>query len=105
MIKTLYFLKMEGIGNDFIVTHHLRPKHIPVDFIAREAIRLCDRRRGIGADGLITITGRDAGDQADCTMTLQNADGGEADEEVVAGGVKLRKVQRRHTGSDARVAP
>ena len=35
---------------------------------------LCDRHRGIGADGLITIApGRDG---ADCTMTLVNADGG-----------------------------
>ncbi len=40
---------------------------------------LCDRHRGIGADGLITIGPGDAGAGVDCTMRLQNADGGDAE--------------------------
>ena len=38
---------------------------------------LCDRHRGVGADGLITI--EPGADGADCTMVLHNADGGVAE--------------------------
>jgi diaminopimelate epimerase len=41
------------------------------------AAGLCDRRRGIGADGLIRILAGTGG--ADCTMELTNADGGLAE--------------------------
>ncbi len=59
---------------------------------------MCDRHRGIGADGLITI-GR-GGSGADCTMTLQNADGGVA--EMSGNGIRcLAWVAARHgLGSD-----
>jgi diaminopimelate epimerase len=61
--------KLHGAGNDFLVT-------IVSDGRAPDAglaVRLCDRRRGIGADGLIAVLpGRDG---ADCTMELRNADG------------------------------
>lgn len=76
MIKPLSFLKMEGLGNDFIVTHNLRPKHASADVIAREAIRLCNRRRGIGADGLIMLL---PSKNADFRMRIFNSDGSEAE--------------------------
>src|SRR5262245_16313744 len=38
---------------------------------------LCDRRRGVGADGLIRLLG--GSDGADCEMELTNADGGLAE--------------------------
>lgn len=47
----LEFTKMEGAGNDFAVfapTSH-------IDFTPSMAARLCDRRRGIGADGLMIL--------------------------------------------------
>jgi diaminopimelate epimerase len=66
--------KLHATGNDFLVLL------APDDGFALDAITiaaLCDRHRGIGADGLITIgPGRDG---ADCTMTLVNADGGLAE--------------------------
>jgi diaminopimelate epimerase len=46
---------------------------VPVDVVAA----VCDRHRGIGADGLITVG--PGGGGADCTMLLQNADGGVAE--------------------------
>jgi diaminopimelate epimerase len=61
--------KLHGAGNDFLVTV-VPDGHAPD---AGLAMRVCDRHRGIGADGLITLLpGRDG---ADCTMELRNADG------------------------------
>jgi len=65
--------KLHGAGNDFLVT--IAPEGGAPD--AALATRVCDRHRGIGADGLITVLpGRDG---ADCTMELRNADGGLAE--------------------------
>lgn len=79
-MTTLHLSKLHATGNDFLVLADLearlgsagRPRLAPS---LRAA--LCDRRRGIGADGLIRIVG--AGDGADCTMELTNADGGLAE--------------------------
>jgi diaminopimelate epimerase len=75
-MTTLHLSKLHATGNDFLV-------RLALDGEARLAPatveQLCDRHRGIGADGLITISGADAGDDADCTMTLRNADGSEAE--------------------------
>ena len=70
---TLQVSKLHGTGNDFLVTVAAAGK-APDDTVARA---LCDRHRGIGADGLITLLpGRDG---ADCAMELRNADGGIAE--------------------------
>jgi diaminopimelate epimerase len=66
--------KHHGLGNDFLVLLDLDGIH-PVS--AADAIALCDRRQGIGADGLIRVTAG-AGD-ADVTMQLLNADGSAAE--------------------------
>jgi diaminopimelate epimerase len=75
-MTTLHLSKLHATGNDFLV-------RLALDGEGRLAPatveQLCDRHRGIGADGLITISGAGAGEAADCTMTLQNADGGEAE--------------------------
>jgi len=74
-MSDLLLSKLHATGNDFLVQVELdrsRPELDPVVISA-----LCDRHRGVGADGLITIgPGRDG---ADCTMTLVNADGGRAE--------------------------
>jgi diaminopimelate epimerase len=66
----LHLTKLEGAGNDFLVA--LDPTGAVV--IAPGLVRvLCDRRRGIGADGVIRVgPGRDG---ADVSMELWNADG------------------------------
>ncbi|GAC1309065.1 MAG: diaminopimelate epimerase [Acidimicrobiales bacterium] len=65
--------KHHGLGNDFLVLLEPPPD---VDLVAL-ARHLCDRRRGVGADGLLVA--RPAGESADVTMELRNADGGRAE--------------------------
>ncbi len=69
-MKKLVFAKMSGAGNDFIVFD----KQVNQGLILNsEAIRkLCDRRNGIGADGIITIGDSD---KYDFTMEYFNSDG------------------------------
>jgi diaminopimelate epimerase len=73
MVQQLRFLKMEGIGNDFIVAHEF-PEQLKLT--PELALRLCDRRRGIGADGLILIL---PSKTADFQMRIFNSDGSEAE--------------------------
>ncbi|MCP4572130.1 MAG: diaminopimelate epimerase [bacterium] len=70
----LAFTKMHGAGNDFVMVDGRLPSASSLD-TARIAA-LCDRRRGIGADGLILVAPTP---DADFRMTYFNADGGEAD--------------------------
>lgn len=44
------FWKMEGLGNDFVVVEG------PIDMDAGTIRLLCDRRRGVGADGVLAVT-------------------------------------------------
>jgi diaminopimelate epimerase len=66
--------KHEGAGNDFLVV--LDPDDT-LRLSVGQVRLLCDRRRGIGADGIIRVgPGRDG---CDLSMELRNADGGEAE--------------------------
>lgn len=66
--------KHEGAGNDFLVV--LDPEDTVRLSVAQVRL-LADRRRGIGADGIIRVgPGRDG---ADLSMELRNADGSEAE--------------------------
>ncbi|HZR14659.1 MAG TPA: diaminopimelate epimerase [Acidimicrobiia bacterium] len=64
--------KLHATGNDFLVceTSVASPDVV--------AARVCDRHRGVGADGLILL-GPPANPDGDCSMRLFNADGGEAE--------------------------
>jgi diaminopimelate epimerase len=66
--------KHHGVGNDFLVVLDLDGTH-PV--APSMAVALCDRRTGIGADGLLRAGPGTAG--ADVTMELLNADGSRAE--------------------------
>jgi diaminopimelate epimerase len=65
---------MHGAANDFVVLDHREP-FLPADAGALLA-RLCDRRRGIGADGVLLLE-RDP--EHDFAMRYHNADGGRAE--------------------------
>lgn len=65
------FIKMHGIGNDFIIINSFR--QVPNDPGAF-ARRLCTRHFGVGADGLILALPSEI---ADARMRVINADGGE----------------------------
>jgi diaminopimelate epimerase len=64
------FVKMQGLGNDFVVV--ARSVHVTADLVRR----LCDRRFGVGADGLLQV-GVDAAGLV--TMGYWNADGSDAE--------------------------
>jgi diaminopimelate epimerase len=66
--------KYHGLGNDFLVLLDLGGRR-PVE--PGEVRALCDRHRGVGADGLIRVTPGPG--RADCAMELYNADGGRAE--------------------------
>ena len=68
-MATLRFAKLHGTANDFIYVD--ARAGFPGDPAAL-APRLCDRRRGVGADGLILLLGSE---RADCRMAIWNADG------------------------------
>ena len=65
--------KMHGLGNDFIL--FADQKGASRDYTDL-AIRLCDRRTGIGADGLAILV---PSDTCDIRMRIINSDGSEAE--------------------------
>src|SRR5437762_12676918 len=70
-MPTLDFLKMHGCGNDFVVFDDAAGR-FGWEELSALAPRLCDRRFGIGADGLIAV-GRST--LAQYEMRYVNADG------------------------------
>ena len=79
-MTTLHFSKLHATGNDFLVLVDLEARlGSPGRNRLAPGVRaaLCDRRRGVGADGLIRVLG--GRDGADCEMELTNADGGLAE--------------------------
>lgn len=51
----LRFVKMHGLGNDFVILDDLAQK-LPDDFdFARAAEKLCNRHLGVGGDGLLLL--------------------------------------------------
>ena len=73
-MPTLHFTKMNGAGNDFVMLDNRDLSH---DLDKAAIARLCDRHRGVGADGLIAVEPAQGG--ADFRMRYYNADGGEAE--------------------------
>ena len=75
MTDELHFAKYQGTGNDFVMIVDLEDdRHLGPEVVAR----LCDRRTGIGADGLIRIVRSDR-DDAVFEMDYRNADGSVAE--------------------------
>jgi len=66
------FCKYQGTGNDFIIIDH---RHMTWSLSQDMITRLCHRRFGIGADGLILLQ---SSIEADFTMRYYNADGRES---------------------------
>src|SRR5215211_2255235 len=70
----LRFTKMNGAGNDFILFDNRTGN---VDLDRNQIAQLCDRHRGIGADGILLL--ENPTNCADFRMRYFNADGGEAE--------------------------
>jgi diaminopimelate epimerase len=71
--RGLPFRKYQGAGNDFVLIDQRRVAYVEATDTARIA-QICDRRFGVGADGLILLEPPTAADH-DFTMTYFNADG------------------------------
>ncbi|MDQ2872176.1 MAG: diaminopimelate epimerase [Candidatus Eremiobacteraeota bacterium] len=87
--------KMHGTRNDFVVVDERNPKISDYSAFARRA---CDRRSGIGADGVLAILRSGA---ADARMRVINADGGEA--EMCGNGVRCVARYLSEAGSPDRL--
>ena len=70
----LRFTKMNGAGNDFVMIDN---RDGDVQLSAEQIVRICDRHRGVGADGVLLLEKGTNG--ADFRMRYYNRDGGEAE--------------------------
>ena len=73
-MEGLPFIKMHGLGNDFVV---IDGRTQAVEIGAEAARCIADRRRGIGCDQLIVLAAPRNAD-AQVFMTIRNADGGQS---------------------------
>ena len=90
-MATREFVKYQGIGNDFVM---LSDPHDELKLTADLAARLCDRRFGIGADGVIRVApGRDG---AELFMDYLNSDGSTG--EMCGNGIRCLALFARHEG-------
>jgi diaminopimelate epimerase len=70
----LRFTKMNGAGNDFVMIDN---RAGDVRLSAEQIAKICDRHRGVGADGILLI--EPATNSSDFRMRYYNRDGGEAE--------------------------
>ena len=63
------FLKMHGLGNDFVI---IDAREQPFTPSAEQAQKICDRRWGVGCDQLIVL---EPSGRADVFMRIYNSDG------------------------------
>ena len=79
----IHFTKLHGNGNDFILIDEFNKNIIADNEKSAFAIKYCDRRFGIGADGVLYLGGSE---KADIRMRIFNSDGTEA--EMCGNGVR-----------------
>jgi diaminopimelate epimerase len=93
-VSSTAFSKYHGTGNDFVMVFDPDgAEPLGPDVVAD----LCDRRFGIGADGLIRVVGTDDPD-ARWFMDYRNADGSDA--EMCGNGVRCVAALLREVGAE-----
>ena len=99
--RAVRFWKLEGAGNDFLGFDG-RSKAFRLS--RAEIARFCDRRRGVGADGVLVVE-KPKSPKADFRMRYYNSDGGEA--EMCGNGARcfalLARAVTARTGRSLRV--
>ncbi|NLJ49589.1 MAG: diaminopimelate epimerase [Candidatus Atribacteria bacterium] len=70
----MHFVKMHGLGNDFLIIEDYEAQKIAS--IKNFAISACDRHFGVGGDGVILVQ---PSQKADIRMRIFNSDGSEAE--------------------------
>src|SRR3954470_5499677 len=94
----LRFTKMNGAGNDFVLLDNRAGK---IQLTAQQIVRICDRHRGVGADGILLL--EQAANGADFRMRYYNSDGGEA--EMCGNGARcFARVAEKVTGAQGRIS-
>lgn len=98
MPKSIPFVKMQGLGNDFVVIDdetRLSAELLPLT--SEIARKICDRRFGVGADQILWLRAPKNKDQADVRMEILNADGSTA--EMCGNGIRAVALylQDRHS--------
>lgn len=83
------FVKYEGAGNDFLLIDNRSGRFVPERGVVA---RMCNRHRGVGADGLMTL----AEDADGCVMRYFNADGSEG--EMCGNGARCFSLFAHHLG-------
>ena len=73
-MSAVNFIKMHGLGNDFVV---LDARSRPLVLGPEGARAIADRRTGVGCDQVLVLQPPESG-LADARMRIYNADGGEA---------------------------
>jgi diaminopimelate epimerase len=86
----LSFSKYEGLGNDFIVVDG---RTADLSLAAAQAMALCDRHRGIGADGVLLVEHNPGGP----AMRVINADGSRP--EMCGNGIRCVALHLVRTGA------
>jgi diaminopimelate epimerase len=97
-MRETHFLKMHGLGNDFVVLD-ARAQALALDGKAARAI--ADRHTGVGCDQLLILE-KPKSPRADVFMRIRNADGGEA--EACGNGTRcIAALLMRETGKERAV--
>jgi diaminopimelate epimerase len=87
------FAKMNGAGNDFVLIDN---RSRQIQLLPAHIMRLCDRHKGVGADGVILLQPCLSG-RADWAWDFYNSDGGSA--EMCGNGARcFARFVRRLTG-------
>ena len=84
------FFKGHGLGNEYIV---LDPAELTFKLTPERITWICDRRKGIGSDGVLTLQDSDS---ADFGLRIWNPDGSEA--ETSGNGLRIFACYLRATG-------
>jgi len=94
----LRFTKMNGAGNDFVLIDN-RAGQVRLE--PEQITRICDRHRGVGADGILLLEKGSNG--ADFRMRYYNRDGGEA--EMCGNGARcFARFANRVAGAPAKIS-
>jgi len=98
------FAKLHSLGNDFLIVRSGEAGELQPSLSAL-AIRLCDRHRGVGADGVIFYQPTVSDTEADTSAIIVNADGSKA--EVSGNGLRclaaFLNAAGFHTGERLRI--
>lgn len=87
------FVKMEGCENDFVVVY---ARDLPPGATPDLAIEICDRRTGVGADGVLVVGTGSLPEGVDASMVVWNADG--TIPEMCGNGLRCVAVRLREDG-------